>query len=137
MSRLWAPVQLAQALAEQLGCGTLLLGTLSARTRQVDMSTRHLILVLGDQLDRDAAWRTQCAKKKDRVLMIEARGESTRIPSHKARTALTTVGVIVGILDTGFKREHDAFNEPGHPVDVIAEWDFVNDDGIVEIRLAE
>ncbi|MGD8956392.1 MAG: cryptochrome/photolyase family protein [Chromatiaceae bacterium] len=52
------------------------------------MSTRHLILVLGDQLDRDAAWRTQCAKKKDRVLMIEARAESQRIRSHRARTAL-------------------------------------------------
>ncbi|MHC5108329.1 MAG: S8 family serine peptidase [Planctomycetota bacterium] len=37
-------------------------------------------------------------------------------------------GVVVGVLDTGFKRTHAAFNEPGHPVNVLAEYDFVNDD---------
>ena len=37
-------------------------------------------------------------------------------------------GVIVGILDTGFIRTHDAFNQPGHELNVIAEWDFINDD---------
>ncbi|MHC4089029.1 MAG: S8 family serine peptidase, partial [Planctomycetota bacterium] len=36
--------------------------------------------------------------------------------------------VIVGILDTGFRRTHEAFNEPGHVVNVIAEYDFVDDD---------
>jgi subtilisin family serine protease len=41
----------------------------------------------------------------------------------------TAEGVIVGILDTGFKRSHIAFNQPGHEVDVIAEYDFVDDDG--------
>ena len=40
----------------------------------------------------------------------------------------TAAGVVVGILDTGFKRSHEAFNTPGHPVQVIAEWDFVNND---------
>ncbi|MGB5774471.1 MAG: cryptochrome/photolyase family protein [Sedimenticolaceae bacterium] len=52
------------------------------------MSTRQLILILGDQLDRDAAWRARSAKKKDCLLMIEARAESQRIRSHKARSAL-------------------------------------------------
>ncbi len=37
-------------------------------------------------------------------------------------------GTIVGILDTGFKRTHVVFNEPGHEVNVVAEWDFVNND---------
>ncbi|MCA9278792.1 MAG: S8 family serine peptidase [Phycisphaeraceae bacterium] len=40
----------------------------------------------------------------------------------------TAQGVIIGILDTGFKRTHDAFNQPGHVVNVLAEYDFVNDD---------
>jgi deoxyribodipyrimidine photolyase-like uncharacterized protein len=40
-----------------------------------NVSTRQLILVLGDQLDRNAAWRARSAKKKDCVLMIEARAE--------------------------------------------------------------
>lgn len=37
-------------------------------------------------------------------------------------------GVIVGILDTGFNRTHVAFNQPGHVVNVLAEYDFVNGD---------
>lgn len=37
-------------------------------------------------------------------------------------------GVIVGVLDTGFRQSHQAFNEPGHELDVIAQWDFMNDD---------
>jgi serine protease AprX len=41
----------------------------------------------------------------------------------------TGQGVIIGILDTGFKRTHVAFNNPAKPLNVIAEWDFVDDDG--------
>ncbi len=41
----------------------------------------------------------------------------------------TGAGIIIGILDTGFRRTHEAFNEPGHPVDVLGEWDFINNDG--------
>ncbi|UCD74884.1 MAG: S8 family serine peptidase [Phycisphaerales bacterium] len=40
----------------------------------------------------------------------------------------TAEGIIVGILDTGFIRTHEAFHQPGHELDVIAEWDFINDD---------
>ncbi len=38
-------------------------------------------------------------------------------------------GVIIGVLDTGFRTTHNAFNEKGHPLQVVAEYDFVNDDG--------
>lgn len=37
-------------------------------------------------------------------------------------------GVIVGILDTGFQRSHEAFNHTLHPLSVLAEYDFVDDD---------
>lgn len=40
----------------------------------------------------------------------------------------TGAGVVIGVLDTGFERSHDAFNEPTHTLDVIAEWDFVDGD---------
>ena len=40
----------------------------------------------------------------------------------------TGQGVIVGILDTGFERSHEAFNYLAHPLNVIAEYDFVDDD---------
>jgi subtilisin family serine protease len=41
----------------------------------------------------------------------------------------TGTGIRIGILDTGFKRTHAAFNQPGHVLQVIAEHDFVNNDG--------
>ncbi len=41
----------------------------------------------------------------------------------------TGSGVIIGVLDTGFRRTHAAFNDPEHPLAVVAEYDFVNDDG--------
>ena len=42
----------------------------------------------------------------------------------------TGQGVVVGILDTGFRRTHQAFNQPFHAVSVLAEYDFVDDDPI-------
>ncbi len=49
---------------------------------------RHLVLVLGDQLDHASAAFDGFDPGRDRVLMIEAAGESTHVWSHKARTAL-------------------------------------------------
>lgn len=40
----------------------------------------------------------------------------------------TGAGVVVGILDTGFNRVHTAFNNPNHPLVVVAEHDFINND---------
>lgn len=40
----------------------------------------------------------------------------------------TGAGVVIGVLDTGFKRTHDAFTNPLAPIDVVAEYDFVDDD---------
>jgi hypothetical protein len=46
----------------------------------------------------------------------------------------TADGVVVGILDTGFHRTHQAFNNPVHPLVVLAEYDFVDNDPITEIE---
>ncbi len=46
----------------------------------------------------------------------------------------TGAGVVIGILDTGFHRGHVAYNEPGHELQVVAEWDFVNDDPFTGIE---
>lgn len=48
------------------------------------------------------------------------------IAMHEA--AYTAEGVVVGVLDTGFRRTHDAYNHPDHPLQVVAEWDFVDND---------
>ena len=49
---------------------------------------RHLILVLGDQLDEASSAFDGFDATQDLVLMIEAREESTHVWSHKARTTL-------------------------------------------------
>jgi subtilisin-like proprotein convertase family protein len=48
------------------------------------------------------------------------------IALHEA--GYTGQGVIVGVLDTGFRRDHDVFNQPGTEIQVIAEYDFVDGD---------
>jgi deoxyribodipyrimidine photolyase-related protein len=49
---------------------------------------RNLVLVLGDQLNRNSAAFDGFDKRKDAVLMAEVREESTHVWSHKVRIAL-------------------------------------------------
>ena len=49
---------------------------------------RHLLLILGDQLDEDSTVFTGADPKHDVVLMVEAREESTHVWSHKIRSTL-------------------------------------------------
>ncbi len=37
-------------------------------------------------------------------------------------------GVVIGVLDTGFRKSHEVFNHPDYPLEILAEWDFVDDD---------
>jgi subtilisin family serine protease len=46
-------------------------------------------------------------------------------------------GVVIGILDTGFHRVHQAFLGTNHPLHVIAEHDFVNNDGNTDIEAGD
>ncbi len=46
----------------------------------------------------------------------------------------TGQGVIVGALDTGFVYTHNAFNYPGHPIQIHATYDFLNGDSNVGIE---
>jgi deoxyribodipyrimidine photolyase-related protein len=52
------------------------------------VSARKLILVLGDQLDRQSPALLAADKSRDIVVMLEVRNESQRVRSHKARTTL-------------------------------------------------
>ncbi len=49
---------------------------------------RHLVLVLGDQLDAKSAAFADFDPTQDHVLMIEAASEATHVWSHKARIAM-------------------------------------------------
>ena len=50
--------------------------------------TRHLVLILGDQLDEASTAFDGFDPEQDKVLMVEAFEESTHVWSHKIRTAL-------------------------------------------------
>ena len=49
---------------------------------------RHLVLILGDQLDGDSSAFEGFDPAQDMVLMVEAFEESTHVWSHKIRTTL-------------------------------------------------
>jgi subtilase family protein len=49
----------------------------------------------------------------------------------------TADNVVVGILDTGFHRGHEAFNQVGHVVQIVAEHDFVDGDGNTDIEAGD
>ena len=53
-------------------------------------------------------------------------------PLHSG--GFTGEGVVIGVLDTGFRRGHEAFTDPANPLEVVAEWDFVKNDGNTDIE---
>jgi deoxyribodipyrimidine photolyase-related protein len=55
---------------------------------KIPKTVRHLILILGDQLDHQSSALEGFDPSQDVVLMIEAFEESTHVWSHKIRTAL-------------------------------------------------
>ncbi len=46
-------------------------------------------------------------------------------------------GIVIGILDSGFRRVHQAFQSVEHPLQVIAEWDFVKNDNNTDIQTGD
>ena len=55
--------------------------------RRYEKKARNLILVFGDQLDRDSAAFDGFDTSQDAVLMMEVKEEATYIPQHKIRLA--------------------------------------------------
>ena len=83
---------MAQGLGSKLGGGPVVLGGLPARRSRKDgavvNSARWLVIVLGDQLDADAAVFDDFDNQQDCVLMAEVAEESTHVSSSKIRIAL-------------------------------------------------
>jgi hypothetical protein len=46
-------------------------------------------------------------------------------------------GIVIGVLDSGFRRVHQAFKSVEHPLQVIAEWDFVKNDNNTDIQTGD
>lgn len=59
-----------------------------------------------------------------------ASGQLNQINIPAAHSAgYTGAGIIIGVLDTGFQRSHEAFHTPGHEINVLGEYDWVSGDG--------
>jgi deoxyribodipyrimidine photolyase-related protein len=58
------------------------------KAREPKLSPRHLVIVLGDQLDPNSAAFDGFDPKQDAVWMAEVAGEATHVWSHKARIAV-------------------------------------------------
>lgn len=62
--------------------------------------------------------------------------EQISLPSMHAR-GFTGAGVVIGILDTGFRTDHVVFNHAQHPLEIIAARDFINDDSEVGFQAGD
>lgn len=49
----------------------------------------------------------------------------------------TGQGVVIGVLDTGYALTHAAYTNPAHPIQVIAERDFINNDNETGIEFGD
>ncbi len=78
-----------------------------SRRPESPTAARTVSLVLGDQLHRDSAWLEAIEPEHDVVLMIEAGGEATQVPSHRQRIAVFLASMRHCALD---------FAESGLPV---------------------
>lgn len=98
MRRLWPRHELAQKLGQELGQRVVLQRPLQGRQKhhhhgQSTHMTRHLILILGDQLGWDNPALNGFDPAQDRLLMIEADSEAGEVWNHQARIALFLSGM--------------------------------------------
>jgi deoxyribodipyrimidine photolyase-related protein len=77
---------------------------------------RHLLLILGDQLDEDSSAFLDMDPERDVVLIVEAFEESTHVASHKVRTALFLSAMrhfAQGLEARGFRLHYRALDKEG------------------------
>jgi deoxyribodipyrimidine photolyase-related protein len=82
----------------------------------------RLIVILGDQLNAEAPLLRSLDPAMDTVLLAEVAAESTRIPSHRSRTALVFAAMrhfAVTLRDRGFRVEYRRLGE--HSFDTLAD----------------
>ena len=58
------------------------------KRKQALNPVRQLVLVFGDQLDRDSSAFDSFDQRLDHVLLIESAGEATNVWTHKQRIAI-------------------------------------------------
>jgi deoxyribodipyrimidine photolyase-related protein len=82
---------------------------------------RHLVVILGDQLNRDSQAFDDFDPAVDTVWMAERKGESTHVWSHKARSALFLAGMrhfAAQLADDGIPLSYTTLRDDG-PDDLV------------------
>ena len=79
---------MAAQVGKDLERGEILFRALPQDGEMTGASIRHLVLVLGDQLNFDNPALDGFDPAQDRILMAECPGEAAQVWSHKARIAL-------------------------------------------------
>jgi len=82
------------------------------------LATRHLIVVLGDQLNLDSAAFDDFDPARDRVWMAEVTEESTHVPSHPVRSALFITAMrhfAEAVRARGWSLDYLALDAHDHP----------------------
>ena len=85
---------------------------------------RNLVVVLGDQLDRQSSALVDLDPDQDRVWMAEVSEESTQVWSHKARTALFLSAMRHfrdGLKEEGIKVHYRQLDDKGNRGSLAAE----------------
>ncbi|NNE84354.1 MAG: cryptochrome/photolyase family protein [Alphaproteobacteria bacterium] len=97
-------------------------------TRAFEDKARHLVLVLGDQLNAETAAFQDFDKEADAVLMLEVAKEASYIPQHKIRLALFFSGMrhfCQAIRDKGYTVHYvplEDANNRGSFAEEIGRW---------------
>lgn len=91
-----------------------------ARVEPVRTGRRTACVDLTPEAAPPYAPRVEYGRSRDQILQMNL------IAMHER--GYTGRGVLVGVLDTGFSRVHNVFNNPAHPLLVRGERDFINAD---------
>ncbi len=87
-------------------------------------AVRRLVVIFGDQLDAEAAWRDDFDRERDAVLMMEVEAESRHVPSHKQRTVLFLSAMrhfAVALRDSGVRVHYVALEDDDNTQDFQSE----------------
>ena len=85
---------------------------------------RHLVVILGDQLDPDSAALTDFDPEQDALWMAEVASESTKVWSHKARIAVFLSGMrhyAAAVRQRGWPLQYRTLDDPGNRGSLAAE----------------
>ncbi len=94
------------------------------RSSRIMPALRHLVVILGDQLDPESAALTGFDQEQDALWMAEVAAESTKVWSHKARIAVFLSGMrhyAAAVRQRGWPLHYRTLDDPANRGSLAAE----------------